>query len=204
MKRALVTVLLLGSLAACSAGGGDVSTPTTDGVTTTASPLQEDQTEVGLELIRKDGKICQICVKVANTPEKRQQGLSDDGALDGVDGMLFYSGAEMTDQFWMRGVSIPLDIHFFTLKGAPLNSVSAVPCKKGTPDDKCERYSAVAAYGYALEVKPETSEKLGLTGSTLSSFMEHCPLEASVRSNPTTTSKTQSGKPGATTTTTEG
>ena len=85
----------------------------------------------------------------------------------------------MTGEFWMKDVSIPLDIHFFTLKGLPLNTEHAVPCT-AKDDAGCERYKAAAPYGYALEVTPETTKKFKLTGATLASILERCPLAKAV------------------------
>ena len=177
MRRFFLAVtlcLLGGAVSSCSSGASNDATTTTADTTTTVPQDQEQFENIGLELTRKDGTTCQICVKIANTAAKRGVGLAGADPLKGVDGMLFYSGEPMTGEFWMKDVKIPLDIHFFTLKGAPINTENAVPCT-ATDDTKCERYKAAAPYGYALEVEPSTSKKLKLTDSTLSSILEHCP-----------------------------
>lgn len=182
MKKSLMLLALV-AVSACSSGGGGAETTSTSTTTGVTIPQDTSPEKVGVELLLKDGKICQICVKLANTPEKQRLGVGAEGGLDGVDGMLFYSGGEMTDDFWMRNVKEPLDIHFFTTKGEPLNSVSATPCSDDTPDEKCERYKAVAAYGYALEVRPSATKKWKLAGSTFRSLMEHCPEKSGIRAD---------------------
>jgi uncharacterized membrane protein (UPF0127 family) len=179
MKRfifALALCALGGVVSSCSRDTA-ATTTTTTAVTATTTTLPKDQEQfdkIGLELIQKDGTVCQICVKIANTAAKRGVGLAGDEPLKGVDGMLFYSGEPMTGEFWMKDVTIPLDIHFFTLKGAPINTENAEPCT-AKDDSKCERYKSDTPYGYALEVTPETTKKFKLKGATLSSILEHCP-----------------------------
>lgn len=180
MRRFAFAVLLCafgGVLSSCSTKTTSTSATTTStiAVTTTLPQEQEEFEKIGVEFIRKDGTTCQICVKIANTAAKRGVGLAGKDPLKGVDGMLFYSGEPMTGEFWMKDVSTPLDIHFYTLKGLPLNTERAVPCSAKT-DSECERYKAAAPYGYALEVLPATTKKFNLTGATLSSILERCPL----------------------------
>jgi uncharacterized membrane protein (UPF0127 family) len=178
MRRFTIAVMLFvlgGVLSSCSSGDTPAATTTTAAAVTTTIPEDQEMFDkIGVELVRKDGTTCQICVKIANTAAKRGVGLAGANPLKGVDGMLFYSGEPMTGEFWMKDVEIPLDIHFFTLKGAPINTERAVPCAAKNADD-CERYKSLTPYGYALEVTPETSKKFKITGATLASILEHCP-----------------------------
>jgi len=171
MKKSFIAVLamLAGTILVSCSSTQESSSPTT------AIP-EPVETLIGARFERTDGTTCDICVKVANTPELRSKGLQGVRSFDGFDGMLFYSGSPSNDSFWMRDVLIPLDIHFFDMKGGPLSTFNAVPCPSGTDDDDCPRYKSVAAYGYALEVTPETTKELRLTGASLTDLLENCPL----------------------------
>jgi uncharacterized membrane protein (UPF0127 family) len=172
MRKSLVLALaILASVVAASCSNSQ----NTAASSTTTKP---EAALIGARFEREDGTTCDICVKVANTPELRAKGLQGVKSFDGFDGMLFYSGSASTDAFWMRDVLVPLDIHFFDMLGAPLSTAHGVPCPNSTSDADCPRYKSVAAYGYALEVSPELTKKLNLTGATFTDLIEKCPLAA--------------------------
>lgn len=168
-KSLIVALVVLAGTVFASCSNKQETAPTT----TVAKPVE---TLVGARFERADGTTCEICVKVANTPELRSKGLQGVRSFDGFDGMLFYSGSPSNDAFWMRDVVIPLDIHFFDMKGGPLSTLNGVPCASDTADADCPRYKSVAAYGYALEVSPELTKKMRLTGASFTDFLEKCPL----------------------------
>ncbi len=54
----------------------------------------------------------QVKVRVADTPEKREVGLSGTSSLNKNEGMLFLFDKEQYPSFWMKGMKYPIDILF--------------------------------------------------------------------------------------------
>lgn len=105
-----------------------------------------------------DGDITHVLtVVVADTPEKRNQGLMNVTDLGDLDGMLFVWDSPTTSSFWMKDTVLPLDIAFFDAAFAFVDSFVMLPCT----EDPCPSYPAAGAFSYAIEV-PAT----GFTGLT--------------------------------------
>lgn len=56
-------------------------------------------------------------VEIADTPEKRQQGLMYRDSLDENEGMLFVFPGEEMRSFWMKNTGIPLSIAYIDSRG---------------------------------------------------------------------------------------
>lgn len=70
--------------------------------------------------------------------------------FDGADGMLFDQGRDVDPTavvFVMDGVSIPLDIAWFSTAGGLVGLTSMEPC----PAEPCPRYEAPAPFRWAIE-----------------------------------------------------
>ncbi|HEX5630327.1 MAG TPA: DUF192 domain-containing protein [Acidimicrobiia bacterium] len=86
---------------------------------------------------------------VADTPERRTQGLMGVTDLGDLDGMLFVFDADSTSGFWMKNTLIPLDIAFFTAEGVLVDLLRMTPCEA----DPCPVYEPAGSYRYAIETE---------------------------------------------------
>ena len=91
-----------------------------------------------------------IRVLVATTANQREQGLREVRTLGPYAGMLFAYPGDSSARFTMAETPTPLDITFFSAKGAPVDDVAMVPCPNGT-DATCPVYESRHPYRYALE-----------------------------------------------------
>jgi uncharacterized membrane protein (UPF0127 family) len=99
-------------------------------------------------------------VLVALTAAQRSQGLRGVRALAPYDGMLFVNRADTTERFTMAQTPMPLDITFFSSRGAPVDHARMTPCPVGT-DATCPTYESRSAYRYALEQPQGASPAAG-------------------------------------------
>jgi uncharacterized membrane protein (UPF0127 family) len=89
----------------------------------------------------------EMVVAVADTADKRSQGLMGVTDLGGLDGMLFVFQVDNKSGFWMKNTLIPLDIAFFTVDGEFVDALTMAPCT----EDPCPTYRPSGSYRYALE-----------------------------------------------------
>jgi hypothetical protein len=89
----------------------------------------------------------EMVVAVADTPDRRSQGLMGVTDLGGLDGMLFVFQVDSNGRFWMKNTLIPLDIAFFAVDGTFVDSMTMAPCS----EDPCPTYRPNGSYRYALE-----------------------------------------------------
>ena len=68
-----------------------------------------------------------IEVELANTPEKRQQGLMNRTSLDDEKGMLFIFEKEKYLYFWMKNTGIPLSIAYISSSGQIIDILDLEP-----------------------------------------------------------------------------
>lgn len=88
-------------------------------------------------------------VRVAHTPEQRQQGLMHVEHLPEGTGMLFVFREPVTSGFWMKNTLVPLDIAFVATDGQIIDIIAMDPCEA----DPCPTYGPDGgAYHAALEV----------------------------------------------------
>jgi uncharacterized membrane protein (UPF0127 family) len=136
-------------------GSNRTANPTFADQTTTAS------TAAGPTFAEKKIGVGASCLKVlvADTKEKRSQGLRSRADLDGYDGMTFefpdvLPGPGMMDntktRFTMSGVKFALTIGFYDESGLRVDAVDMEPCT-GT-DGSCPAYGSKGQFRTALEV----------------------------------------------------
>lgn len=89
-----------------------------------------------------------LLLEVADTPEKRSQGLMLRRNLAKNSGMLFVFPEDAKDGFWMKNTLIALDILFVDASGTIVDFASMDPCI----EDPCTVYASQFPYRYALEV----------------------------------------------------
>jgi uncharacterized membrane protein (UPF0127 family) len=89
-----------------------------------------------------------VHAQVADTPERRQQGLSGRSHLPRDAGMVFLFFRDSTASFYMRDTVVPLSIAFFDVHGKILDIEDMDPCRR----EHCKLFSPGVPYRGALEV----------------------------------------------------
>lgn len=131
-----------------------------------------------------DGRRCEVCLMVAETPEQKTRGLMHvtDPELGGHDGLVFVSDEPVTSRFWMRNTPLPLTAVFFDVDGRHLDTVAMEPCPDDTPDAACPRHGPAAPHRYGVELAARTpAELLMEPGSVLHLTDRPCPRELAGR-----------------------
>ncbi len=108
-----------------------------------------------------------LFVEIADSPDKRTQGLMFRHSMAPDRGMLFQFPERGDHTFWMKNTLISLDILWLDESGTVLHLEPNVPtCPR--KDDGCPRYRASAKSLQVLELNAGMAKKLGLTtGSQL-------------------------------------
>ncbi len=97
------------------------------------------------------GSSC-LKVLVADTPEKRAEGLRHRDSLGSDDGMIFEFGQTMDHdktRFTMSDVKFPLTIGFFDQSGLRVDAADMTPCSGS--DASCPSYGSKANFNTAIE-----------------------------------------------------
>ena len=92
-------------------------------------------------------------VKEATTPEEKAKGLQGIDKLTEDEGMLFYFDPPQDVQFWMKDVSIPLDIVFID------DDEEVIKVQEGIPND--ETFIEAPDVAYVLEVNANSGIQVG-------------------------------------------
>lgn len=124
---------------------------------------------VGFDRVRAtatgvDGSVCELCLWLADTPDRRSRGLMGITDLGDADGMAFRYPSAHTGSFWMKDTLLELSIAFFAPDGTFLESFDMEPCRS----DPCPRYRTPRDFLVAVETPTGDLEELGLVlGSEL-------------------------------------
>lgn len=184
-------MVLTAVLPACS-GGETASVDTTTSVSETvptgsdtpwAAPERGRRRLVGFDAVMgtvtaADGAICEVCLLVAERPDRRTRGLMHvtDPELGGHDGIVFVNDPPQTGQFWMRSTRLPLTAVFFDEAGGYLESTAMEPCPDDVADAFCPRYGPDEPFRYGVELAARTPAELLMEGgSVLTLTDEPCP-----------------------------
>jgi len=122
-----------------------VGANTSASTTTTAAGTAFADRKVGV------GSSC-LHVLVADTPEKRAEGLRHRENLNGYDGMIFEFGQTMNHEktrFTMSDVKFPLTVGFYDQSGLRVDATDMVPCSGS--DSSCPSYGAGQNFNTAIE-----------------------------------------------------
>jgi uncharacterized membrane protein (UPF0127 family) len=95
-----------------------------------------------------------ITIEIADSPEERQQGLSDRIALTEDTGMLFVFETSDFQHFWMKDTLIPLDILWINANKEIVHIEKNV-----TPDTFPQTFTSTLPARYVLEVNSGFSKK---------------------------------------------
>lgn len=98
----------------------------------------------------KVGKI-KLTVEIADTDEKRAQGLMNRKKLEADSGMLFIFPDERPRGFWMKNTFVPLSIGYFD-KSMRLKKIIDMEPQPGVADFDLTVYSSEFPAQYALEM----------------------------------------------------
>jgi uncharacterized membrane protein (UPF0127 family) len=96
-------------------------------------------------------KAQKLSVALADTPEKRAQGLSGIPAILEDEGMLFLFSAPSLPEFWMKDMNFPIDIVW--INGDKIVAITdSVKPEQGKSDSELIRYSPQVNADKVLEV----------------------------------------------------
>ncbi len=150
--------------------GPTVPPPTSPVVTTTVStsvpagavvPTGFDR--AAATVTAADGTECELCLWLAETGDRRAQGLMYVTDLGGPDGMVFRYDSPTTAAFWMKNTVMPLSIAFYDQGGAFLDAFDMAPCTA----DPCPTYPTPANFTDAIEVPQGMLEELSMTAGSV-------------------------------------
>ena len=102
-----------------------------------------------------DGSI--IYAEIADTPQKRSQGLMFRTTMAHDRGMLFTFREADRHTFWMKNTKMALDMLWLDHKGTIVHIEHRVPICERT-DNLCPRYRSTAPANYVLELKAGQAE----------------------------------------------
>ena len=120
-----------------------------------ATPLAADEAGLATVVTQAGGRFA-FHVEIADTPEKREQGLMYRSRLADDAGMLFLFDALEVQTFWMKNTEIPLDMLFL----APDGQIQSLH-RNATPFSRRTISSGVPVSA-VLEIPGGTSARLGI------------------------------------------
>lgn len=119
---------------------------------------------VGATVTAPDGTVCELCLWLADTGDRRRRGLMFVTDLGAADGMAFAYPTLHSGTFWMKNTVLPLSIAFFGAEGTYLSAFDMEPCT----EDPCELYRTPADFSVAIETPRGGLAELGIgPGSVL-------------------------------------
>ena len=131
---------------------------------------RRDDHPAGAFLVQLNGH--SFHVELADTLQRRRQGLAGRDHLGPDGGMLFVFPAPARMTMWMKGCGIPLDVLFFDHNKRLINFHTMAVGSPGQADHSLPIYSSDKSAKYALEVPAGTSRRLRLKPGAAISF---CP-----------------------------
>lgn len=141
-----------------SAGSAPAATATTEAVT------PDGFERVRATVTEPDGTVCELCLWLADTGDRRSRGLMFVTDLGDADGMAFVYPALHSGNFWMKNTPLPLSIAFFGVGGTHLAAFDMAPCT----EEPCGLYRTPDDFLVAIETTQGGLEDLGIgPGSVL-------------------------------------
>lgn len=126
----------------------------------TINPASSSQTQGQILPITATAQIATETIKleVAQTPQEQAIGLMFRESLPGDRGMFFPFASERVARFWMKNVSIPLDMVFLNGDRVVEVAVNVPPCQTET----CPVYGPQEAVDGVLELRGGKAAELGI------------------------------------------
>jgi hypothetical protein len=134
-------------------------------------------TPEGFERVRAtvtdvDGTVCELCLWLADSGDRRSRGLMAVTDLGAADGMAFVYPRPHRGSFWMKDTLLPLSIAFFAPDGEYLDAFDMEPCTA----DPCALYPTPDDFLIAIETTRGDLGRLGIgPGSVLALTDLPCP-----------------------------
>jgi uncharacterized membrane protein (UPF0127 family) len=160
------------TLAACSSDGSTFTDTTSDTVPHDATVLGDEAVPdvvtvpqgfatVTARITEPDGRVCEVCLWLADTADERGRGLMGVTDLGRAAGMAFVYDEPILGTFYMFQTPTPLSIAWFADGGTWVGSADMEPCLD-VPARECARYSPQQPYDLAIEVFAGGLDELGL------------------------------------------
>lgn len=128
-------------------------------------PTAPQTTETVIKVLTPEGdKVIaqEIKVKIVDTPEEREVGLSKYTSLEPDRGMLFvFDTKDTKPEFWMKDMTIAIDIIWINDNKVSEISSNVLPPATPTPDEKLIKYIPKSGVDYVLEMKAGEAERRG-------------------------------------------
>jgi uncharacterized membrane protein (UPF0127 family) len=134
-------------------------------------------TPEGFERVRAtvtdvDGTVCELCLWLADSGDRRSRGLMAVTDLGAADGMAFVYPRPHRGSFWMKDTILPLSIAFFAPDGEYLDAFDMEPCTA----DPCALHPTPDDFLIAIETTRGDLGRLGIgPGSVLALTDLPCP-----------------------------
>ena len=110
--------------------------------------------EISFETIQLDIAGKTFNLEVANTTQKRQQGLMYRENLGARAGMLFIYSSPADNRIWMKNTLIPLTVVWLDAKARVIDIKKLLPCRQ----QECPIYGVDRASKYIIELNAEYNE----------------------------------------------
>lgn len=163
-------VFVIAALALFRNDDNEIASEDTQAETTTTSAIAPSTTVVrrGIEgfepiafaVTTASGERRNWCGLLAQSEEQLNKGLMGQTDIGGYDGMIFRFAEDVQSAFYMANVPVPLDIAWFDAAGKFVSSTRMEVCT--VDPNRCPRYNATAPYRYAIEVKADSMDEIGI------------------------------------------
>lgn len=110
-------------------------------------------------VVMSDGTVCDLCVWLADTSDRRSRGLMFVSDLAPADAMAFLYPEPHRGTFWMKDTVLPLSIAFVAPDGTYIDAFDMEPCLV----EACPSYRTPDDFLIAIEVPQGGLDELGLT-----------------------------------------
>ncbi len=158
---------MLAAAVGCSGAPSVRSEPSSSVDSPTSSSAVVEAVPGGFELTAArvttaDGRVCELCLWLADSPQQRNRGLMSVTDLGPADGMAFRYPRPTTTRFWMKNTLLPLSIAFYGPDRMFLDSFDMEPCVTGD----CVRYPTPADFVVAVETYRGDLAALGMVADS--------------------------------------
>jgi uncharacterized protein len=99
-------------------------------------------------------------VQIMSSPDELQRGLQGHPPLQSGEGMLFVFPYHQQTNFWMKGVTFPIDIVFVRGDGTVANIAASVPPCRRPP---CSLYPSAGPVKYVVEAQAGWAKRQAVT-----------------------------------------